>query len=243
MLRRAMNRMVARSAKRRSALAVGSALGVHLALGLALVLGWPARRSLPVELVTETAAVSLAPSAAPHAAGRSGGGHGRLLRARGQKSSVARVRREATAAASTVEAQAIDGNVGTGAAVIAGTGAGLGSATGAGTGVGSATGSGTGAGVGAGGGDERTSLVGLIKQRIAARRYYPELARRRGVEGTVGVSFYIEPDGRVSRLSIRRSADPALDEAAADAVRTAAPLPHVDGALDVDLDYRLGALN
>ena len=52
------------------------------------------------------------------------------------------------------------------------------------------------------------------------RPVYPESARRAGVQGTTMLRIHIETDGRVSDVSVARSAGhQALDEAAADAVR------------------------
>jgi periplasmic protein TonB len=52
------------------------------------------------------------------------------------------------------------------------------------------------------------------------RPVYPESARRAGVQGTTLLRIHIETDGRVSDVSVARSAGhQALDEAAADAVR------------------------
>jgi len=52
------------------------------------------------------------------------------------------------------------------------------------------------------------------------RPVYPESARRAGIQGTTLLRIHIESDGRVSDVSVERSAGhQALDEAAADAVR------------------------
>ncbi|MSP62335.1 MAG: TonB family protein [Myxococcales bacterium] len=75
--------------------------------------------------------------------------------------------------------------------------------------------------------------------RIRAHRRYPELARRRGIEGTVGLSFSVGKGGAVERLDVVKSAHPALDEAAREAVLAAAPLPLLAGRMEIDLDFRL----
>jgi protein TonB len=52
------------------------------------------------------------------------------------------------------------------------------------------------------------------------RPIYPESARRAGIQGTTLLRIHIEADGRVSDVSVQRSAGhQSLDEAAADAVR------------------------
>jgi len=52
------------------------------------------------------------------------------------------------------------------------------------------------------------------------RPVYPDSARRAGIQGTTLLRIHIEMDGRVSDVSVERSAGhQGLDEAAADAVR------------------------
>jgi periplasmic protein TonB len=52
------------------------------------------------------------------------------------------------------------------------------------------------------------------------RPLYPESARRAGIQGTTLLRIFIERDGRVSDVTVQRSAgDQSLDQAASDAVR------------------------
>ena len=52
------------------------------------------------------------------------------------------------------------------------------------------------------------------------RPIYPDSARRAGIQGTTLLRIHIETDGRVSDVSVERSAGhQGLDQAAADAVR------------------------
>lgn len=52
---------------------------------------------------------------------------------------------------------------------------------------------------------------------LAARKRYPERARQRGDEGTVGVRFTVDPTGRVLDVAIPRSSGSILlDNAARD---------------------------
>ncbi len=79
-------------------------------------------------------------------------------------------------------------------------------------------------------------------RRITQHRRYPELARRREVEGSVTVAFRVAPSGTPLDVRVARSADADLDEAAVDAVRDAQPLPvelAAAGPLSVRLDFRL----
>ena len=101
------------------------------------------------------------------------------------------------------------------------------------------TGQGTTPGSGGGGGGDSQRLLALVRSKIRSHRRYPELARRRGIEGKVEVSFRILSDGRVSELMVRRGADPMLDEAALAAVRAASPLPPFPEPLTVELDFGL----
>jgi protein TonB len=115
-------------------------------------------------------------------------------------------------------------------------------------------GSGTGSGIGAGNPGPGSGGIGsgppaapaaptidkaLLRQRIREHRRYPELARRRGIEGVVGLHFQVRSDGSVADLAVTRSADESLDEAAREAVLAAAPLPPVAGVVEIDLEFRL----
>ncbi|MDR0368390.1 MAG: energy transducer TonB, partial [Bacteroidales bacterium] len=51
---------------------------------------------------------------------------------------------------------------------------------------------------------------------------YPKIARETGVEGTVMVSFVVEPDGRITNVEIGRGRAPSLDE---EAIRVAKLMP------------------
>ncbi|MCS6912390.1 MAG: energy transducer TonB [Myxococcales bacterium] len=82
-------------------------------------------------------------------------------------------------------------------------------------------------------------LRARILQQIAAHRHYPELARRRGIEGTVALRFRVGADGRAQDLEVIHSAHPWLDEAARQAVIRAAPLPPVDGPQIVTIEFHL----
>src|SRR5439155_7984298 len=63
-------------------------------------------------------------------------------------------------------------------------------------GSGDGNGGGTG-GIGGGGGGGGSVDGAEILERIRAHRRYPELVRRRGVEGTVGLAFRVRGDGSV----------------------------------------------
>ncbi len=104
---------------------------------------------------------------------------------------------------------------------------------------GSAARGGHGDGAVGGGGRAGDGFLADLVARIRAHRRYPELARRRGIEGTVVLRFSVRPDGRVAALEVIGSADPALDEAARDAVLDAAPLPPVEGPVELPIAFAL----
>ncbi len=67
---------------------------------------------------------------------------------------------------------------------------------------------------------------GKIRKRITRRFKVPAAARRDGVSGTATVRFTLTSNGNLTRVSIAGSSgSPAIDEAAVDAVRRAAPFP------------------
>ncbi|MFN3476517.1 MAG: energy transducer TonB [Candidatus Methylomirabilales bacterium] len=99
-----------------------------------------------------------------------------------------------------------------------------------------------------GSGDERTGLSSLsaeIRERIEQAKFYPDLARSRGIEGTVELRFTLSANGSVMEVKVLRSSGSSvLDMAAVEAVKRAAPYPvAVDwpGTLELQLSitYRL----
>ncbi|MEO6953503.1 MAG: TonB family protein [Polyangia bacterium] len=87
---------------------------------------------------------------------------------------------------------------------------------------------------------DRAALLAQVLARVRSARRYPEAARRRELEGVVHVRFTIGGDGRPLGIATA-DGDALLQRAAVEAVERAAPLPLVDGPIDVDLDYRLDA--
>lgn len=97
-------------------------------------------------------------------------------------------------------------------------------------------------------GDGRTSLSPLsaeIRSRIEQAKFYPDLARSQGIEGTVELLFTLSADGAVMEVKVLHSSgSPVLDNAAIEAVKRAAPYPVVEdwpGTLQLQLSitYRL----
>ncbi len=106
-----------------------------------------------------------------------------------------------------------------------------------GQGNGGAGGLGDGVGAGSGPGDPR--LVTIWK-RINRAKYYPETARRDGVEGAPKVVFSILEDGKVSQVKIVESSGNAvLDGAAMEAIQNSAPLPFYPQPITIAVRYSL----
>jgi periplasmic protein TonB len=61
-----------------------------------------------------------------------------------------------------------------------------------------------------------------VNEWLLAHRSYPEMARRLGQEGAVGVRFTVDRDGRVLNVSlVRSSGSEVLDQAAQEMLRNA----------------------
>ena len=85
---------------------------------------------------------------------------------------------------------------------------------------------------------DSAALLDALMARVRAHRHYPELARRRGIEGIVGVRFVSRGDGS-AEVSVVRSADPLLDDAARAAVLAAGPFPALAGPREIDVAFLL----
>ncbi len=72
---------------------------------------------------------------------------------------------------------------------------------------------------------------------------YPELARKQGIEGSVGVQLTINPDGTVgSTQIIRPSPSPLLDRAAQNAVKQWRFAPTPTKTIEVSIEFKLNSL-
>jgi len=107
----------------------------------------------------------------------------------------------------------------------------------AGDGEGGAGGSGEGVGSGTGPGDPR--LVTIWK-KINRAKYYPEIARRQGVEGAPKVAFSISEDGKVGGVKVvESSGNEILDKAAVEAIQNSTPLPFYPQPITIAVRYSL----
>lgn len=74
-----------------------------------------------------------------------------------------------------------------------------------------------------------------IRHRIAQKKYYPALARRRGFEGQPVVAFVLNKDGSLGHLALdKTSGHRMLDQAALKAVKKGAPFPEIPEQLNLN---------
>lgn len=83
-------------------------------------------------------------------------------------------------------------------------------------------------------------MIQLIGSMIDNAKSYPAMARRRGIEGTVFVSFSIGAEGDAREITVIKSSGyRILDEATVKVVNSAAPYPYVRESIEVPVTYRL----
>lgn len=81
----------------------------------------------------------------------------------------------------------------------------------------------------------------MLRLKIESKKKYPPAAQQRQIEGRVVVGFTLGPEGQVASAEIVESSrHSALDQAALDAVRSAAPFPRppsnlFDGPLEMKI--------
>lgn len=80
----------------------------------------------------------------------------------------------------------------------------------------------------------------IIRDSIERAKTYPVIARKRGIEGTVYISFRINAWGKPQELKILKSSGSnILDTATKDIVKRAAPFPYVDSPVEVPVVFKL----
>ena len=73
-----------------------------------------------------------------------------------------------------------------------------------------------------------------IRYRIAQKKFYPPIAKRRGLEGQPIVAFILNKDGSLGHLILdKTSGYKMLDQAALSAVERGAPFPHIPEKLNL----------
>lgn len=84
-----------------------------------------------------------------------------------------------------------------------------------------------------------TEYLGLV-QAIDRVKKYPRLARERGMEGVVRLRFMLNHAGGVDAVEVvKSSGHEILDSASINAVYRAAPLPYVNGWVEMPMRYVL----
>ncbi|MBI4698808.1 MAG: energy transducer TonB [Nitrospirae bacterium] len=82
--------------------------------------------------------------------------------------------------------------------------------------------------------------IEIIRNAIEKAKSYPLSARKRGIEGTVYVSFTVNPGGNPDDIKIITSSGfSILDNATLKIVRKAAPFPRIDSPVEVPVVFRL----
>jgi TonB family protein len=85
-----------------------------------------------------------------------------------------------------------------------------------------------------------SSQWAVISEAIERTKNYPRSARERGVEGVVRLRFRMNASGSVDKIEIvESSGSDVLDNASVRAVYRAAPLPYVQGWVEVPISYVL----
>lgn len=98
-----------------------------------------------------------------------------------------------------------------------------------------ASGNGTGGNGGALGGCLDPAWMNAVTQRVRQFFYYPDPALASRTTGVVTVHFIVRRNGQIDRLEISKSSgDKGLDQAAADIMQKAQPLPPIPDRMHVD---------
>ncbi len=80
----------------------------------------------------------------------------------------------------------------------------------------------------------------VIESALERSKTYPRMARERGIQGVVHVRFKLRPSGDVETVEIVRSSGyDILDSASVRTVYRAAPMPYVNGWVEVPMAYVL----
>jgi len=88
--------------------------------------------------------------------------------------------------------------------------------------------------------DGNSSVLGAIRSAIERAKGYPLLAREKGVEGTVLVSFTIDGKGLSKDIKIIKSSGyQILDEEVPRMLRRASPFPRFKGEIVIPITFKL----
>ena len=87
--------------------------------------------------------------------------------------------------------------------------------------------------------DERESYLLRLLEHIDNHKFYPRIARRRGVEGEIKVAFYLRKDGSISNLQVTGGSK-VLRKAAKQAVQQSLSLPPPPDSIPLQEQIRFG---
>ena len=83
-------------------------------------------------------------------------------------------------------------------------------------------------------------ITEIIGSAIERAKTYPLIARKRGIEGTVYISFLISSSGKPREIEILKSSGSRiLDRATVKVVKKAGPYPHIENRIEVPVAYKL----
>ncbi|MED5580171.1 MAG: energy transducer TonB [Nitrospinota bacterium] len=84
----------------------------------------------------------------------------------------------------------------------------------------------------------RREITRRIQQKQAY--LYPPIAIRNGVQGITIITFKIQPNGSIQKISVQKSSgNTFLDRASLEAVSTAAPFPYLKDPLKISIRWKL----
>ena len=89
--------------------------------------------------------------------------------------------------------------------------------------------------------DERESYLLRLLAHIDNHKFYPRIARRRGVEGEIQVAFYLRKDGSISNLQVTGGSK-VLRKAAKQAVQQSLSLPPPPNSIPLQEQIRFSMI-
>ncbi|MEK6689791.1 MAG: energy transducer TonB [Nitrospirota bacterium] len=83
-------------------------------------------------------------------------------------------------------------------------------------------------------------LIREIRESIENAKVYPWLARKKGIEGKVVLRFRVMQDGMVKEIELVESSGfEILDKVSVETIKRSAPLPYINGWIEIPLVFRL----
>ncbi len=86
---------------------------------------------------------------------------------------------------------------------------------------------------------EKNDSLKMILSKISSAKYYPLIAKKRGLQGDALLRFELKTDGALEKVTIIKSSGSSiLDKTAVNTVKKAAPFPYINGSIDIVLSYQ-----